>query len=77
MNLAYCWFCGLGLEDREPHHSTFSVNRHGRFRESDILHKVFGDLCQTSDSPRNRASSFRQSGRTQPRHQMIPIAGPF
>ncbi len=41
MNLAYRWFCGLGLEDKVPHHSTFSVNRHGRFRESDILRKVF------------------------------------
>ncbi len=34
VNLAYRWFCGLGLEDKVPHHSTFSVNRHGRFRES-------------------------------------------
>ncbi|MEE8454925.1 MAG: IS1182 family transposase [Limibaculum sp.] len=44
MNLAYRWFCGLGLEDRVPHHSTFSVNRHGRFRESDILRKVFEEV---------------------------------
>ena len=41
VNLAYRWFCGLGLEDRVPHHSTFSVNRLGRFRESDLLRKVF------------------------------------
>jgi len=33
-NLAYRWFCRLGLEDRVPDHSTFSVNRHGRFWES-------------------------------------------
>ncbi len=32
MNLAYRWFCRLGLEDRVPDHSTFSVNRHGHFR---------------------------------------------
>ena len=44
MNLAYCWFCRLGLEDRVPDHSTFSVNRHGRFRESDILRTVFEDV---------------------------------
>ena len=44
MNLAYRWFCGLGLEDPVPHHSTFSVNRHGRFRESDILRKVFEEV---------------------------------
>ncbi len=41
VNLAYRWFCGLGLEDKVPHHSTFSVNRHGRFRASDIRRKVF------------------------------------
>ncbi len=41
VNLAYRWFRGLGLEDKVPHHSTFSVNRLGRFRESDLLRKVF------------------------------------
>lgn len=30
-NLAYRWFCGLGLEDAVPDHSIFSKNRHGRF----------------------------------------------
>ncbi len=51
VNLAYRWFCGLGLEDKVPHHSTFSVNRHGRFRDSDILRKVFEDVvcgCMTA-----------------------------
>jgi len=51
MNLAYRWFCGLGLEDTVPHHSTFSVNRLGRFRESDILRKVFEEVvcgCMTA-----------------------------
>ena len=51
MNLAYRWFCGLGLEDKVPHHSTFSVNRHGRFRESDMLRKVFEEVvcgCMTA-----------------------------
>jgi transposase len=51
MNLAYRWFCRLGLEDRVPDHSTFSVNRHGRFRESDILRKVFEEVvcgCMTA-----------------------------
>ena len=44
VNLAYRWFCRLGLEDRVPDHSTFSVNRHGRFRASDILRKVFEEV---------------------------------
>ncbi len=41
MSFAYRWFCGLGLEGRVPDHSTFSVNRHGRFRDSDVLRRVF------------------------------------
>jgi transposase len=41
MHLAYRWFCKMDIEDRVPHHSTFSVNRLGRFRESDILRHIF------------------------------------
>jgi transposase len=29
LNLAYRWFCRLGLEGKVPDHSTFSKNRHG------------------------------------------------
>jgi transposase len=36
VNLAYRWFCRLGLDGDVPDHSTFSKNRHGRFRESDF-----------------------------------------
>lgn len=41
LNLAYRWFCQLGLDGRVPDHSTFSKNRHGRFRESDLLRRLF------------------------------------
>jgi transposase len=41
LNLAYRWFCRLGLDGAVPDHSTFSKNRHGRFRESDLLRNVF------------------------------------
>ena len=41
LHLAYRWFCRLDLDDKVPDHSTFSVNRHGRFRESDLLRHVF------------------------------------
>ena len=41
LNLAYRWFCRLDLTDRVPDHSTFSKNRHGRFRDSDLFRKVF------------------------------------
>ena len=41
LHLAYRWFCKLDLDDRVPHHSTFSINRLERFRESDILRHIF------------------------------------
>jgi len=41
LNLAYRWFCRLGLEGRVPDHSTFSKSRHGRFRDSDAFRRVF------------------------------------
>jgi transposase len=46
MNFAYRWFCGLGFEGRVPDHSTFSVNRHGRFRDSDVLRRVFESVVR-------------------------------
>src|SRR5271169_6029692 len=44
LNLAYRWFCRLGLEGAVPDHSTYSKNRHGRFRESALLRRVFEDV---------------------------------
>jgi Transposase domain (DUF772) len=41
LNLAYGWFCRLGLHGGVPDHSTVSKNRHGRFRESDLVRKLF------------------------------------
>ena len=41
LHLAYRWFCRLDLEDKVPDHSTFSVNRHGRFRDGDIFRQLF------------------------------------
>ena len=46
LNLAYRWFCQLGLEDDVPDHSTFSKNRHGRFRESGLFRHVFESVLQ-------------------------------
>ncbi len=46
LNLAYRWFCRLGLEDRIPDHSTFSLNRHGRFREGDALRLLFESVLR-------------------------------
>jgi hypothetical protein len=41
VNLAYRWYCRLGIEGVVPNHSAFSRARHERFRESDVLRRVF------------------------------------
>jgi transposase len=46
LNLAYRWFCRLSIEDKVPDHSTFSKNRHGRFRESEALRLLFEQIVQ-------------------------------
>jgi transposase len=46
LNLAYRWFCRLGLEDCVPDHSTFSKNRHGRFRDSGAFRHLFEHVLQ-------------------------------
>jgi transposase len=47
VNLAYRWFCKLGLEGKVPDHSTFTHNRYGRFEQSDILRSVFEGIVDT------------------------------
>ncbi len=47
LNLAYRWFCRLGLEDAVPDHSTFSKNRHGRFRASEAFRWVFDEVVRS------------------------------
>jgi transposase len=46
LNLAYRWFCRLGLDGKVPDHSTFSRNRHGRFRQSNILRHLFETVVE-------------------------------
>ena len=41
LHLAYRWFCRLDLDDKVPHHSTFSENRLHRFRQSDVFRQIF------------------------------------
>jgi transposase len=52
LNLAYRWFCGLGLDGRVPDHSTFSKNRHGRFRQSDLFRRLFETVLRRGISER-------------------------
>jgi len=46
LNLAYRWFCRLDLDASVPDHSTFSKNRHGRFRQSDAFRLVFESVLR-------------------------------
>ncbi len=46
MHLAYRWFVRLGLEQEVPDHSTFSKNRHGRFRPSGVFREVFEEIVR-------------------------------
>ena len=46
MNLAYRWFTRLDLEQEVPDHSTFSKNRHGRFRESGVFREIFEEIVR-------------------------------
>ena len=41
VNLAYRWFCKLGIEHKIPDHSAFSRARNERFRDSDLFRRVF------------------------------------
>jgi transposase len=62
-NLAYRWFCRLGLEDEVPDHSTFSKNRLGRFPESVLLRFVFENIVQRCiEEGMVKAESFAVDG---------------
>lgn len=66
LNLAYRWFCRLDLTDRVPDQSTFSKNRHGRFRESELLRAVRPGRDQLlngfDDGLERRCNDRRSSG---------------
>ena len=47
LHLAYRWFCRLELDDKVPHHSTFSENRLHRFRESNVFRHIFERVVAT------------------------------
>jgi transposase len=45
MHLAWRWFTGLGFDQEIPHHSTFSKNRHGRFRNRSFSSSCLNRSC--------------------------------
>src|SRR6202040_3201792 len=70
LHLAYRWFCRLDLDDKVPDHSTFSVNRHGRFRDSNLFRQVFEAVvraCMDAGLVKGKPSrSMRASGKRIP-----------
>src|SRR6516225_6306710 len=46
MHLAYRWFARLDFNAEIPDHSTFSKNRHGRFRQSGVFREVFEEIVR-------------------------------
>ena len=58
LNLAYRRFCRLVLTDRIPDHSTFSKNRHGRFRDSELLRHLFVMIpCPETENCRENSTN--------------------
>jgi transposase len=47
VNLAFRWFCKLGIEDAMPDHSAFSRARNERFRQGDVFRRVFERVVET------------------------------
>jgi hypothetical protein len=47
VNLAYCWFCSLSIEDRIPDHSAFTRARNERFRDGHVFRRVFERVVTT------------------------------
>jgi transposase len=47
VNLAYRWFCKLGIEDAIPDHSAFSRARNERFRKGEVFRRVFERVVET------------------------------
>ena len=56
VNLAYRWFCKLGIKDTIPDHSAFCRARHERFRESNALRHVFERVVASCIAARWRRS---------------------
>jgi len=90
LNLAYRWFCRLGLQDPVPEHSSFSKNRHGRFRDSDAFRHLFemvlsrciaeglvGSEGFAIDASTVRADASRQKRSDENDHDDWPGGGPL
>ena len=68
LNLGYRWFCRLGLDSEVPDHSTFSKNRHGRIRESDLFASCsilfFAQNCRRKQGFTDNSDDYELSSAT-------------
>jgi transposase len=72
LNFAYRWFCRLELDEPVPNHSTFSKNRHGRFREN-LRQSRFQAAKATASCPRYPPECGRQNAvAIDPRSSVVP-----
>lgn len=46
MHIGYRWFVSLNMNEEVPDHSTFSKNRHGRFKEGGIFQEIFDEIVR-------------------------------
>jgi transposase len=49
-NMAYKWFCKLGLTEKAPDHTTFTANRRRRFRDNNTAEKIFDEILRQAVS---------------------------
>ena len=66
MHLAWRWFTGLGFEQKIPHHSTFSKNRHGRFQESNLFQELFERIVEQCKVSGNAGGPMVSGGSYRP-----------
>ena len=45
-NIAYKWFCGLGLTEKAPDATTISQNRRRKFSKNNIAEKIFNEILR-------------------------------
>ena len=75
LNLAYRWFCGLGIEDKIPDHSAFTRARNERFRDHDVFRRVFERVVASLHQGWSRRRQ-RLRGRCEPDRggrQQVPL----
>ncbi|MBP2570377.1 transposase [Agrobacterium tumefaciens] len=69
LDLTYRWFCHLGLDGKVADHSSFSKNRHGRFRQSDSLRHMFKTVVERCLAHGSRERLPAQRNTSNPGHR--------